>query len=221
MWTNSMFGGMPAYQIKGSQENNIFKYLFTFFQFNLPYYTVAILFTLLLGFYILLISLKFDPWLSFIGAVAFGLSSYNLIIIEAGHITKGYAIAFMPLVMAGVFQVFRSNYLPGLVLTTIAVGLELYSNHVQMTYYLFLMILAMMLVYFFYAVKSKSLKDFFKKAILLFSAAVLAILPNISNLWTTYEYGKVTLRGASELKKKDGEKVSSGLNKDYAFSWSY
>jgi len=221
MWTNSMFSGMPAYQIMGSKGNNIFSYLLRVFRFNLPYYTIAILFTYLLGFYILMITLKFDPWLSLIGAMAFAFTSYNIIIIEVGHITKAYALGYAPIVIAGVIQIFRSKYLLGIVLTSIATGLEIVSTHPQISYYLFLIILVMVVSYFISAYKNKSIRDFFKKVALLFLSGLLGVLPNVSSLWTTYEYGKETIRGQSELTSGSREKVSSGLDEDYAFAWSY
>lgn len=222
-WTNSMFSGMPSYQIMGSKENNIFNYLTRLFRFGLPYFTIAILFSYFICFYILLISLKFNHWLSFIGAVIFGLATYNIIAIEAGHVTKGYAISFIPLVIAGIIQVFRGNYLFGLIITSVAAGVEICANHVQITYYLFLMIAVMLIVYLIYAIKNKTLLDYTKKISLLIVAGVLAILPNVSSLWMTYEYGKYTIRGPSELTDtgKKEEKVSKGLDREYAFSWSY
>ncbi len=221
-WTNSMFGGMPAYQIMGDPGFNIFYYLFRAIQFGLPHFTVAIIFIYLLGFYLLLLSLNFKPLFSLIGSFAFAFASYNLIIIEAGHITKAYAIGFIPLVIAGILMVLNRNFIVGTIVTALALGLEIAANHLQITYYLFLMILVMMLVYFGYAIYEKKIVDFIKRCAWLLFALGLAIAPNLSNLWTTYEYGKVTLRGESELASKTTEEPkSSGLDKDYAFSWSY
>jgi len=219
-WTNSMFGGMPAYQIKGGKPLNIYYYLNAYLKLGLPYYSVAIVFMYLLGFYILLITLKLDPWLSMVGAIAFAFSTYNFIIIEAGHITKTYAIAYMPMVIAGVMLCFNKKYLAGGIFTAFALGMEIAANHIQMTYYLMLVILVMALVKFIYALYQREIRHFIKVTAVLLFAVVLAFLPNITNLWTTYEYGKYSIRGTSDLVQKDTKK-STGLNPDYAYGWSY
>jgi hypothetical protein len=218
-WTNSMFGGMPAYQIKGGTPKNIYYYVNNIFRFGMPYYSVAIAFIYLLGFYILLLTLRFNPWLSMVGAIAFAFSTYNFIIIGAGHITKTYAIAYMPLVIAGVMMTFNKKYLIGGLFTAFALGMEIAANHIQMTYYLMLIILVMVFVKFIYAIIEKELKKFLVAAGVLVVAAILAFLPNITNLWTTYEYGKYTIRGGSEIQQTD--KKSSGLDPIYAYGWSY
>ncbi len=221
MWTNSMFSGMPAYQIKGNASKDIFWYFNNFSRLGLPYTTIAILFMYLLGFYILLLSFKVDPWLSIAGALAFAFGSYNLIIIIAGHITKTYAIALMGPVIAGVVYTYNKNKWAGGLFTTIALGMEVAYNHVQITYYLALIILVIIIAKLIYAVKEKTLQDFYKASAILALAAFLAFLPNISTLWPTYEYGKYSIRGKSDLKTPKGEKEHSGLDKDYAFAWSY
>lgn len=221
MWTNSMFSGMPAYQIKGDSSRDIFGYFNKIVRLDLPYKTIAILFMYMLGFYILLISLRIDPWLSIAGAIAFAFGSYNLIIIIAGHITKTYAIALMGPVIAGILYTYNRNMFTGGLFTTIALGMEIAYNHVQITYYLVLLVMVIVIAKFIYAYKNKSLPQFAKATGVLAIAAVLAFLPNITNLWTTYEYGKLSIRGKSELKTPEGEKEHSGLDKDYAFAWSY
>jgi len=219
-WTNSMFSGMPAYQIKGPRTFNIHYYIYRLVSLNLPYTTVAILFIYMLGFYILLITLKVDKWVSFIGALAFGFSTFNIIYILAGHITKTYAIGFMAPVIAGVILTFRKKYIAGGILTTIALGMEIAVNHVQITYYLAIAIAIYALVEFIYSAKQKDFKPFFMSSVVLILAAVLAVGPNITNLLTTWEYGEESIRGKNELteKKIDNE---SGLDKEYAFAWSY
>ncbi|MBS2098796.1 YfhO family protein [Carboxylicivirga linearis] len=221
MWTNSMFGGMPAYQIKGDASKNVFWYFNKITHLGLPYTTIAIVFLYMLGFYLLLLSLKIEKWLSVVGAVAFAFGSYNLIIIIAGHITKTYAIALMAPVIAGVLYAYNRNKWIGGLITAIALGMEIAYNHVQITYYLALMILIIIIAKLVYAIKEKAIKTFTQTSTILAVAAVLAILPNITNLITTYEYGKESIRGASELTAKEGEKEHSGLDIDYAFSWSY
>ncbi|MBR8537450.1 YfhO family protein [Carboxylicivirga sediminis] len=221
MWTNSMFGGMPAYQIKSDSSKNIFSYLNRYTRLGLPYETVAIVFLYMLGFYLLLLSMKVDHWLSVIGAIAFAFGSYNLIIIIAGHITKTYAIALMAPVVAGVLYAYNRNRFIGVVITTVALGMEIAYNHVQITYYLAFMVGFIVLSRLVYAIKEKAIKPFAQTTGMLVIAALLAVLPNITNLWTTAEYGKYSIRGASELTPKEGHKEHSGLDVDYAFSWSY
>ena len=221
MWTNSMFGGMPAYQIKGDSSKNIFSKFNKATRIGLPYETVAIVFLYMLGFYLLLLSMKVDHWLSVIGAIAFAFGSYNLIIIIAGHITKTYAIALMAPVIAGVLYAYNRNKWIGGLITAVALGMEIAYNHVQITYYLAFMVAFIAISKLIYAYKEKALKAFSQTSAILILAAILAILPNITNLWTTYEYGKYSIRGASELSSPEGVKEHSGLDIDYAFGWSY
>lgn len=221
MWTNSMFGGMPAYQIKGDSSKNIFSYLNRTSRLGLPYETVAIVFLYMLGFYLLLLSMRVNHWLCVIGAIAFAFGSYNLIIIIAGHITKTYAIALMAPVVAGVLYAYNRNKFIGGVITAVTLGMEIAYNHVQITYYLAFMIGFIVLSRFAYAIKEKAIKPFAQTTGILLIAALLAILPNVTNLWTTYEYGKHSNRGASELSVEEGAKEHSGLDIDYAFGWSY
>jgi len=221
MWTNSMFGGMPAYQIKSDASKNIFSYFNRFSRMSLPYKTIAIVFLYMLGFYLLLLSLEMKHWLSVIGAIAFAFGSYNLIIIITGHITKSYAIALMAPVIAGILYAFNTNKWIGALITAVALGMEIAYNHVQITYYLFLTVIILVVVKSIYAIREKTLKPFLQTCGVLVIGALLAILPNITSLWTTYEYGKASNRGASELTPPKGQKKSSGLDKDYAFDWSY
>jgi hypothetical protein len=157
MWTNSMFGGMPAYQIRGDSTKNIFSYLNRYTRMGLPYETVAIVFLYLLGFYLLLISMKVDHWLSVIGAIAFAFGSYNLIIIIAGHITKTYAIALMAPTVAGVLFAYNRNRRLGGIITTVALGMEIAYNHVQITYYLAFMVGFIIISKMVYAIREKAL----------------------------------------------------------------
>jgi len=219
MWTNSMFGGMPSYQIKGDSSTNIFSKINKVARLGLPFQTVAIVFLYMLGFYLLLLSLRLNPWLSFAGALAFAFGSYNLIIIAAGHITQAYAVALMAPVIAGIIFAFNRNKIVGSVLTAIALGAEIAYNHVQVTYYLMFIALIIVIVKGIEAYREQKLPDFAKTCGMLALAVFLAILPNLSNLWTTSEYGKYSTRGKSELKAD--AKQGSGLEKDYAFAWSY
>lgn len=220
-WTNSMFGGMPAYQIKSDATDNVFRTMNMVSRIGLPFTSVAILFLYLLGFYVLMVSFRMNHWLAFIGSLAFAFGSYNLIIIIAGHITKAYAIALMPVVMAGVLMIFNGKKILGGVFTMVALGMELAYNHIQITYYLALAILVMLVAKFVYAVRDKQLPSYAKGVAVLAAASVLAVLPGLTNIWTTYEYSKLSIRGASELTAPEGEKSHDGLDKDYALSWSY
>ena len=219
-WTNSMFGGMPAYQIHAGTSYNVYLHIQRLLRLGLPFTTVAVLFIYMFGFYVLLLSLKFNNWQSILGGISFGFASYNIIIIAAGHITKTYAIAYMAPVIAGILMTYRKNYLWGGILTTFALGIEISTNHIQIIYYLALMIALLILVKFIYAIIEKQINDFVKASAILAVAALLAILPNITNLATTYEYGKESIRGPSEL-TDNLENKSSGLDKDYALAWSY
>ena len=229
-WTNSMFGGMPAYQIKADSSANFFSYLNKYLRLGLPFHTVAIVFIYLLGFFLLMRSMGFSHWLSITGAIAFAFGSYNIIIIIAGHITKAYAIGLMAPVLAGVLYTYNKNKWGGALFTAVALGVEIAYNHVQITYYLGMLILILMADRKIRAFKAGNLRDFTNRTILLGAAVILAILPNITNLWTTYEYGNYSIRGKSELQieanKSDGatdEKKprATGLDPDYVFAWSY
>lgn len=219
-WTNSMFGGMPAYQIKGGTSYDIYSYVRKFLQLGLPFTTVAILFIYIFGFYLLLLSLKFTNLQSALGGIAFGMASYNIIIVAVGHITKTYAIAYMAPVIAGILMTYRGKYLWGGLLTTFALGVEISTNHIQILYYLALMVVVLVIVKFIYAILENEIKKFAIASGILAGAAVLALLPNITNLATTYEYGKESIRGPSELTSNQDVKTK-GTDRDYAYAWSY
>lgn len=226
-WTNSMFGGMPAYQIKSPESFNIHLMLQRFLHLFLPYSTMAIFFVYLLGFYLLLTSLKFKQGIAVIGAMVFALSSYNIIIIAAGHITKCYAIAYMAPVLAGIIHLFNKKYVLGFFLTAFALGIEIACNHPQILYYLAILCGVFYVWKAIEAFRNKkgvdtdnklTTKDFGKATAIAALAVVFAVLPNITNLWTTWEYGKYSTRSQSELTTRQ---QSSGLDKDYAMAWSY
>lgn len=217
LWTRSMFGGMPAYQISVLYPANLVKYVNDMLFIGLPV-PVGYIFLALLGFYLLLLSLKIDYRLAIAGALAFAFSSYNIIIIMAGHNSKAHAIALIPLVIAGMVITFNKRYLLGGAITAMALALQIYANHLQITYYLAIAIFIWMIIKLVLAAKEKQFGHFMTSSAVLAGAAALAILPNITGLWLTYEYGKDTTRGASELTEK---KVSTGLDMDYAFGWSY
>lgn len=219
LWTNSLFSGMPAYLVSTQYPSNLVKYISKTIQLGIPR-PANLLWLYLLGFYILLVSLKIDYRISAIGAIAFAFSSYFFIIIDAGHMTKAHAIAYVPMVVAAVLYTYRGKLLLGGTLTALTVALEIYANHLQITYYLFLIILLIVLVQFVKDLKRKRLPEFFKRSAVLLLAALLASGTSISRLMTTLEYGEYSIRGKSELSSNQSNKTS-GLDKDYATQWSY
>jgi hypothetical protein len=221
-WTNSLFGGMPAFHVGPSgKTSNIFSQIAKLLRMNLPMKNpIAIMFTYLLCFYVLLLALKVNPWVSAIGSIAFALSSYNLIILDPGHISKAYAIAFMAPVVAGILVAYRGKYLAGGLLFLFGLGLELYSNHLQITYYLLLTVVIIVATKGVFAIKEKQMRKFLIASGALGAAAILAVLPNFSSLWINYEISKQSMRGQPELTiGKEGQ--TSGLDRDYALAWSY
>ena len=225
LWTNSMFGGMPAFQISVLYKGNLIQYLDKVLQFGLPL-PANYVFLCFLGFYFLLLCMRVNPWLSIAGSLAFGLSSYFFIILETGHNSKAEAIAYMAPVVAGVILSYRGKLLAGGIITALFSALELYANHFQITYYLVLTLIPLVVVLFFDALKNKTLPDFFKASAVVGLAALLGASTNTSILWSTSEYSKYTTRGPSELTinsdgTSNGETKTSGLDKDYATAWSY
>lgn len=192
---------------------------------------IAMIFLYLIGFYVCLLALGCNPWLSMLGALAFGLGSYNIIIIEAGHITKGWAMAMMAPILGGMLLAFRKNYVWGGILFTLALALQIYFNHIQITFYTMLIGIILGVVYLVYALKDKEIKSYLIGICVLLIGAVFAVGSNARHLIVNQEYMKYTMRGGSELTVtpeelyKDGEPksttASNGLDKDYAFSWSY
>ncbi|MEW6468138.1 MAG: YfhO family protein [Bacteroidota bacterium] len=225
LWTNSMFGGMPAFQISVLYKGNLLQHVYKALTLGLPH-PVNIVFLYMLCFYILMLALKINPWVGIIGSLAFGLSSYFFIIIEAGHNSKGQAIAFMPAVMGSVIMAYRGKFLLGAALTALFLGLEIYCNHLQITYYLFMLLFIYFVAELIVSVMNKQLKQFTKATLYLAVGALLAVGANAGNLWSTYEYGKYTTRGTSDLTineegKSNQANKTSGLDRDYATAWSY
>jgi len=218
LWTNSMFGGMPAFQIWVQYPNNVTTYVISFFKtvFPNPIDTVLLY---LLGAYLLFCVLRMNPWLAAAGAIAFAFSSYNFQIIDAGHSNKAMAIAFFPPILAGIILTFRRQYLLGAVLTALFLAIEIRTNHIQMTYYLFIALLIYVGIELYHAIKSKTSKDFIKSFSYLVAASILAVAVNAGMLWTTYEYSTETIRGKSNL-TTDKSEPNNGLDRDYAYQWS-
>jgi hypothetical protein len=221
-WSNSMFSGMPANYTFMPTQTNIFRPVSQIFILNLPGAHIGVLFIYLLGFYIFLISLGCKPLLSIVGSIAYAFASYNLIILEAGHVNKGLVMATMAPVLAGIILCYRRKYLLGGLITLIFTGINVVWHHQQISYYLMLIILILSIVYLIYAIKQKTVKAFFISSAILLVAALLGIAPSIGSLLSTMDYTKDTMRGGSELRKAETtEKESSGLDIDYAYAWSY
>ena len=219
-WTNSLFGGMPTYQISGIKKKNIFSTILrTINHTLLPYGTVSSFFVYLLGFYILLLSFKTNKWLSALGAIAYALSSYNIIIIAAGHITKTYAIGLMPIAIAGTIMLYDKKYWLGIITFLLGFGLQITTNHIQIVYYTILIIGVYAIFRFIWDLKEKKLAQFFKSSAIALGLALLIILPSLPNLWQAWEISKYSIRGKSELSANKNQ--GSGLDKDYALAWSY
>lgn len=219
LWTNGMFGGMPAYQISTIYPNNWINKIDKGIKKAFPGPTYY-LFLYFIGFFILLIVLGVDPWLAIIGSFAFAFSTYFIIIFEAGHNSKAHALSFMAPIIAGILLTYKGKYLFGGILTAFFAALEITANHLQITYYLLIFIIILGIFIFFDHLKNKTLPQFFKASGVLIIAAILAILPNITNLLVTSEYSAQSMRGKSEL-VKEGNIQTSGLDKDYATQWSY
>ena len=219
LWTNSMFGGMPAYQISTNYASNVVGYLDKVFTLGLPH-PAGLVFLYFLGFFILLLVMGADPWLSIAGATAFALSSYFFVIIDAGHNSKAHAIGYMAPVIAGIFLTLKRKYLWGGIMTAVFLSLEIKANHPQITYYMGIIVLILGLFLLVQAIIEKGLTPYFKSVGVLVIALLFAVLTNITSLWATWEYGKYTIRGKSELTSNKANKTS-GLDKDYATQWSY
>lgn len=222
-WTNSAFGGMPTYQLGARYANQYIKKLDLAIRF-LPR-PADYLFLYFIGFYILLLSLKVDFKLAALGALAFGFSTYLIIILGVGHNSKAHAIAYMPLVLSGIVLTFQGKYSLGFIVTAVAMGLELVANHFQMTYYLLLLVLVLGTVYLIDAYKKRVLPHFFKSVGILFIAVILAIGLNAANIMATQEYAKESTRGKSELTiNPNGSpktNMTSGLTKAEITEYSY
>jgi len=221
LWTKRMFSGMPAYQISTKSNGNLLQYIDKVIQLGLPR-PMNLLFMYLIGFYILLLTLKIDYRLAIVGAIGFAFSSYFIIIIQAGHMTKAHAIAYLPLIIASVLYVFnKQKWFLGSVFTALFVGLQLYSNHYQITYYTIIILFFIGIVQFVKELQDKTLPNFFKKAGILVVAALLGGATNYTRLATTMEYGPETQRGKSELVTDDGKAKNDGLDASYILRYSY
>ncbi|HBX51950.1 MAG: hypothetical protein A2275_00405 [Bacteroidetes bacterium RIFOXYA12_FULL_35_11] len=222
LWTNALFGGMPAYLISVRYDANIFTKVISFIHF-LCDRPANFIFMYLLGFYITLLAFKVDPWLSIAGAIAFALSSYFFIIIDAGHSSKANAIGYMAPIIAGVYLAYNKKILLGAIITGFFLAIQLLVNHLQITYYTFLIILVFVIFQFIFMFRRKEMMQFMKASAALIFVAMLAVGSNAGSILNTYEWGKDSMRGKSELTLDDKDNINktTGLDKDYATSWSY
>ena len=218
-WTNSMFGGMPAYQISAEYGASLIQYADKIISLGLPV-PANYVFLLMAGFYFLLITMKVDKKVAILGACAFAFSTYFFLFIVTGHNSKAHAIGYMAPVIAGILMTYRGRLIAGAAVTALALALELYANHLQITYYLMLVVVLYIFFELYLSVKEKRVAGFIKASSFLAVAAVLAVLSNITNLWATQEYGKYSTRGPSEL-TTDKENQTTGLDRDYITQWSY
>lgn len=223
-WANAMFSGMPSYQIAFPQSNNIFNTIappLTLWNRN---FDAGIFFIMMLGFYVFMCSMGAKPLISAFSALIYALGSYNVIIITVGHITKAWAMAMIAPILAGMILVFKRKYISGIIIFTLSLGLQIYFNHIQITYYTLIAALILGMTYLIYAIKEKQIKNFALSCGALIIAAVIAVMPNSSHLAINAEYAKYTMRGGSELSIKANDNANNnkkGLTIDYAYAWSY
>ncbi len=219
-WTDAAFGGMPTYQLGAKYPNNYIKQLDLAIRF-LPR-PADYLFLYFIGMYILFLVLKVDYKLAFLGALAFGFSTYLIIILGVGHNAKAHAIAYMPFVLSGIFLTFRGKYLYGFLLLTVSMGLELVANHFQMTYYLMLLVIIIGIVYLIDAFKKKMLSHYFKSIAVMAFGVLIAVGLNATNIMATKEYADTSTRGKTELTiNADGTPKESKTGLDYGYITEY
>lgn len=218
LWTNNMFGGMPGYMISTVYKGNKLKILDRLFQAGPR--PISFVFLYMIGFYILLISLRVNPWLAIAGAIGFAFSSYNFVIIAAGHNSKAIAIGYMAPIIAGVVLSFRGKRWLGATVTGIALSLQIMAGHPQITYYTLIMVFVFGLSQLYFSFKEKYFKDLLITVAILLVAVGFSVASNASRLWTIMEYGKYSMRSPSELTLGEEDKTS-GLTKSYATAWSY
>lgn len=223
-WTNTLFSGMPTYQLAPSYDStDTLGKIEQVYCLGLP--TIAsYVFIMLLGFYIMLRCFDFKVWMSALGAVLWAFSSYYFIIIAAGHIWKLYTLAFIPPTIGGMALCYRRKYAWGMIVSAFFMALQIMSNHVQMTYYFLFPMAIMSIGWLCSDFSRKGLVSWFKSSMVFALACLLGVLINISNLYHTWEYSKESMRGKSELThrtKNPADQTSSGLERSYITAWSY
>ncbi len=219
LWTNAMFGGMPAFQISVVYANNISNFFHTILTLGLPR-PADMIFLYFIGFFIFMLLLKVNIWIALAGAVAFAFSSYHFIILDAGHNSKAVAIAYMAPVLGAIVYTFRGKLLGGGILFAIFMGLQLFANHFQITYYLGIIVVFYGIFELVNHIREKKMLAFGKAVAMLFAGLIIAIGLNIGNFWSTYAYTSETMRGGSEL-TTGKEQQTGGLTKEYITNWSY
>ena len=221
-WTNALFSGMPTYQMAPSYgSTNLLSKAADVYHLWLPE-NVWYVFAYLLGFYILLRAFDFRQHLAALGSILWAFSTYCLIIIAAGHIWKVWALAYLPPLIAGLVLAYRGKYLWGLLLTAVFTALEINANHVQMTYYYLFIIFFLVIAWLVDAIRQHELERFAKATAVCALGGVIGVCINLSNLYHTWQYSQESMRGKSELvKKNSGNQTNSGLERDYITQWSY
>jgi hypothetical protein len=219
LWTNSMFSGMPTFQISVLYPGNWVNYLPKAFQVFFPDASLYF-FLMFVGFYVLMICLGVNSWLALGGSLAYGLASFNLISIEAGHNTKVMAMALMAPTIGGLILAYRGRILLGGAVTALFLSLNINANHFQITYYLMLTMAFLGIYFLIESILEKKVAQFAKASGVLIVAAGLAVIPNVANLWSTYEYGKQTMRGGGSQLTEKKKTSTGGLDFEYATRWS-
>ena len=226
-WTNTLFSGMPTYQMSPSYDStDNLTFLERIYQLGLPGLSVyaGYVFMMLLGFYIMLRAFDFRVWMAALGAVLWAFSSYFFIIIQAGHIWKLLTLCFIPPTIGGMVLCYRGKYLPGIIVTAIFTAMQVLSNHVQMSYYFLFVIAFMSLAYLIDAIRGKAFRRWLRATLCFAAGGILGICINLSNLYHTWEYSRESMRSKSELTQKTknpADQTSSGLERSYITAWSY
>jgi hypothetical protein len=219
LWTDAPFGGMPAWNISVKPKGNLTNPIYQALRIGLPQ-SLGSVFICMLGFFVLLLVLDCGFWISFIGAIAYGFTSYLFIVIGAGHNAKAMAMAYMAPVIAGVLLAYKGKYLWGWLLTAFALAFEVRTNHLQITYYLALIIVILVIAELISDIKNKKLGHFFKASVGLAVAAIIGVLTCSTALYSNYEFGKETTRGKPVLTRNE-DNQTKGLDRDYITQWSY
>ena len=219
LWTNRPFGGMPAWNISGKSQGNLTEPIYKALRIGLPQ-SLGSVFISMLGFFVLLLVLDCGFWISFIGAIAYGFTSYLFIVIGAGHNAKAMAMSYMPAVIAGVLLTYKGKYLWGWILTAFALAFEVHTNHLQITYYLAITIAVLVIAELIADIKNKKLGHFIKASAGLVVAALIGVLTCSTSLYGNYEFGKETTRGKPVLTRNE-DNQTKGLDRDYITQWSY
>ena len=218
LWTNSMFGGMPAYLISTLYPGNLIHHVDNLLKtFKIP---IAAIFLTMVGFYVLLLFYGLNPWLAGAGAIAYSFSSYLFIILGAGHNTKAYAIAYMAPMIGSIIYSYRRNAVYGAIFLAWFLSLQIMANHLQITYYALLAVIIFGITELIFSLKEKTIGRFIRTTGILVIPLLLAVSVNFASMLTTWEYGKYSMRGKSELTQPPGQK-DEGLDIGYATQWSY